>query len=405
MKYLDEFSDPALARTLLDRIHEATTRPWAIMEVCGGQTHSIIRHGIDQLLPDEIEMIHGPGCPVCVTPLEIIDKALEIAARPGVIFCSFGDMLRVPGSSADLFRIKSAGGDVRVVYSPLDALKLARENPDRQVVFFGIGFETTAPANAMTVYQAKRLGIENFSLLVSHVLVPPAIAAIMESPTCRVQAFLAAGHVCSVMGTREYPPLAERYEVPIVVTGFEPLDILEGIRRTVLQLESGRHEVENAYPRAVAAEGNPAAMAMLQDVFEVTDRSWRGIGEIPQQRLAAVREVPRVRRRAAVRGRLHAHRGVGHLPVRGGAAGADQTARVRGVRARVHPEEPARRDDGVLRGRLRRLLPVPPARAGGDRSCLRRAASTWTGGSAPPRCATPPPSSWVTVAAAPCPAS
>ena len=282
MKYLEEFSDPLLARRLLDRIRETTTRPWEIMEVCGGQTHSIIRHGIDQLLPAEIEMIHGPGCPVCVTPLEIIDKALEIAARPDVIFCSFGDMLRVPGSSMDLFRVKSAGGDVRVVYSPLDALNLARDNPDRQVVFFGIGFETTAPANAMTVYQAKRLGIENFSLLVSHVLVPPAIAAIMESPTCRVQAFLAAGHVCSVMGISEYPPLAERYGVPIVVTGFEPLDLLEGIRRTVLQLESGRHEVENAYPRAVSAEGNLAAQAMLRDVFDVTDRAWRGIGVIPR---------------------------------------------------------------------------------------------------------------------------
>jgi hydrogenase expression/formation protein HypD len=252
-----------------------------MMEVCGGQTHSIIRHGIDQLLPEGVELIHGPGCPVCVTPLEIIDKALAIAEKPGVIFCSFGDMLRVPGSSKDLFSIKSAGGDVRVVYSPLDALKLARENPDRQVVFFGIGFETTAPANAMTVYQAKRMGISNFSLLVSHVLVPPAIAAIMESPTCRVQAFLAAGHVCSVMGTAEYPPLAERYRVPIVVTGFEPLDILEGIRKTVLQLEQGRHELENAYPRAVTAEGNKAAMAMLRDVFEVTDRTWRGIGMIP----------------------------------------------------------------------------------------------------------------------------
>jgi hydrogenase expression/formation protein HypD len=281
MKYLDEFSDPELARRLLDQIHAVTTRPWAIMEVCGGQTHSIIRHGIDQLLPDRIEMIHGPGCPVCVTPLEIIDKALAIAARPDVIFCSFGDMLRVPGSSRDLFQIKSAGGDVRVVYSPLDALKLARENPDRQVVFFGIGFETTAPANAMTVYQAKRLGIRNFSLLVSHVLVPPAIAAIMEAPRCRVQAFLAAGHVCSVMGTAEYPPLARKYEVPIVVTGFEPLDILEGIRRTVLQLESGRHEVENAYPRAVTTEGNTTAMTMLRNVFEVTDRTWRGIGMIP----------------------------------------------------------------------------------------------------------------------------
>ncbi|GGK76944.1 hydrogenase formation protein HypD [Mangrovihabitans endophyticus] len=281
MKYLDEFSDPDLAGKLLAQIHAATTRPWALMEVCGGQTHSIIRHGIDQLLPDGIEMIHGPGCPVCVTGLETIDKALAIAARPDVIFCSFGDMLRVPGSAQDLFGVKSAGGDVRVVYSPLDALTIARQNPDRQVVFFGIGFETTAPANAMTVYQARRLGIGNFSLLVSHVLVPPAIAAIMESPRCRVQAFLAAGHVCSVMGTGEYPALAARYRVPIVVTGFEPLDILEGIRQTVVQLEAGRHEVANAYPRAVRDEGNPAAMAMLRDVFEVTDRTWRGIGTIP----------------------------------------------------------------------------------------------------------------------------
>jgi hydrogenase expression/formation protein HypD len=281
MKYLDEFSDPDLAHRLLDQIHAATTGHWAIMEVCGGQTHSIIRHGIDQLLPDGIEMIHGPGCPVCVTPLEVIDKALAIAGRPDVIFCSFGDMLRVPGSSQDLFRIKSRGGDVRVVYSPLDALTLARENPDKQVVFFGIGFETTAPANAMTVHQARRLGISNFSLLVSHVLVPPAIAAIMESPSCRVQAFLAAGHVCSVMGTGGYPELADRYRVPIVVTGFEPLDILEGIRRTVLQLEQGRHEVENAYARAVPAAGNPVARRMLEDVFEVTDRAWRGIGMIP----------------------------------------------------------------------------------------------------------------------------
>lgn len=282
MKYLDEFSDPDLARKLLDDIHAITTQPWALMEVCGGQTHSIIRHGIDQLLPDGVEMIHGPGCPVCVTPLEIIDRALAIAEKPEVIFCSFGDMLRVPGSSLDLFAIKSAGGDVRVVYSPLDALKLAKENPDRQVVFFGIGFETTAPANAMTVYQAKRHGITNFSLLVSHVLVPPAIAAIMESPRCRVQGFLAAGHVCSVMGTSEYPPLAEKYQVPIVVTGFEPLDILEGIRRTIAQLEKGRHELENAYSRAVTEEGNLPAMAMLRDVFEVIDRTWRGIGMIPQ---------------------------------------------------------------------------------------------------------------------------
>ena len=281
MRYLEEFADPDLARRLLDRIHASVTRPWAIMEVCGGQTHSIIRHGIDQLLPEEVELIHGPGCPVCVTPLESIDRALAIAARPEVIFCSFGDMLRVPGSRQDLFGVRSRGGDVRVVYSPLDALALARANPDREVVFFGIGFETTAPANALAVHQADRLGIGNFSLLVSHVLVPPALAAIMESPSCRVQAFLAAGHVCSVMGTGEYPPLAERYRVPIVVTGFEPLDILEGIRRAVDQLESGRHELENAYPRAVPAEGNPVARAMLRDVFAVTDRAWRGIGVIP----------------------------------------------------------------------------------------------------------------------------
>jgi hydrogenase expression/formation protein HypD len=218
---------------------------------------------------------------VCVTPLDVIDKALEIASRPDVIFCSFGDMLRVPGSEKDLFRVKSAGGDIRVVYSPLDALTIARENPDKQVVFFGIGFETTAPPNAMTVYQAKKLGIENFSLLVSHVRVPPAIEAIMTSPVCRVQAFLAAGHVCTVMGTDEYPVLADRFQVPIVVTGFEPLDILEGIRRTVRQLEEGRHELENAYPRAVQRAGNPTAIAMLEDVFEVVDRSWRGIGMIP----------------------------------------------------------------------------------------------------------------------------
>src|SRR6185437_12438742 len=282
MKYLNEFRNGEIAQRMAREIHQAVTRPWKIMEVCGGQTHSIIKNGIDQMLPAGLEMVHGPGCPVCVTPLEMIDKALAIAAQPGVIFCSFGDMLRVPGSSQDLFGIKSAGGDVRVVYSPLDALNLAKENPDRQVVFFGIGFETTAPANAMTVYQAKRLGVRNFSLLVSHVLVPPAIAAIMESPTCRVQAFLAAGHVCSVMGTAEYPPLAEKYRVPIVVTGFEPLDILEGIRRTVVQLESGRHELDNAYPRAVRAEGNVPAMAMLRDVFEVTDRTWRGIGMIPK---------------------------------------------------------------------------------------------------------------------------
>lgn len=281
MKYIEEFQNPVLARRLLDEIHAVTTRPWALMEVCGGQTHSIIRHGIDQLLPEQVELIHGPGCPVCVTPLETIDKALEIASRPGVIFCSFGDMLRVPGSDRDLFQVRSHGGDVRVVYSPLDALRVAQQNPEREVVFFGIGFETTAPPNAMTVYQAEKLGVKNFSMLVSHVRVPPAIEGLMTSPDCRVQAFLAAGHVCSVMGVDEYPELAERFKVPIVVTGFEPLDILEGVRRAVLQLERGEHRVENAYPRAVRPEGNPAARRMLADVFEVTDRAWRGIGTIP----------------------------------------------------------------------------------------------------------------------------
>jgi len=281
MKHLDEYRDERLARGLVERLRRTASKPWVLMEVCGGQTHTLVRNGIDGLLPAGMEMIHGPGCPVCVTPLEVIDKALEIASRPGVIFCSFGDMLRVPGTGRDLFRVRSEGGDVRVVYSPLDALRIAQENPGQQVVFFGIGFETTAPPNAMTVHQARRLGIRNFSLLVSHVRVPPAIEAMMGSPDCRVQAFLAAGHVCSVMGTQEYPALAERFKVPIVVTGFEPLDILEGVRRAVIQLERGEHTVENAYPRAVRPEGNPVARAMLEDLFEVTDRAWRGIGVIP----------------------------------------------------------------------------------------------------------------------------
>ncbi len=282
MKYLTEFRDGEIVKKMLAEIHAVVTRPWAMMEVCGGQTHSIIRNGIDQLLPPEIELIHGPGCPVCVTPLETIDKALAIASQPNVIFCSFGDMLRVPGSDQDLFAVKSRGGDVRIVYSPLDALKVARENPTKQVVFFGIGFETTAPANAMAVVQAKKQGLTNFSMLVSHVLVPPAIEALMSSPNRRVQAFLAAGHVCSVMGFWQYEPLAEKYHVPIVVTGFEPIDVLAGIHRVVLQLESGRAEVENAYARAVQREGNIPAQRILADVFEVCDRQWRGIGMIPQ---------------------------------------------------------------------------------------------------------------------------
>ncbi len=281
MKYLDEFGDPDLARALLDDIERTVTQPWALMEVCGGQTHTIIRNGIDQLLPEQVTLIHGPGCPVCVTPLETIDRALAIASRPDVIFCSFGDMLRVPGSDKDLFRVKSDGGDVRIVYSPLDAVRIAQDNPDKQVVFFGIGFETTAPANAMTVKMARQLGVQNFSLLVSHVLVPPAITALMESPVRRVQGFLAAGHVCTVMGMGEYEPLVEKYHVPIVVTGFEPLDVLQGIRLALMQLEEGRAELENAYPRAVSPQGNAVAQAVVAEVFETCDRAWRGIGTIP----------------------------------------------------------------------------------------------------------------------------
>jgi hydrogenase expression/formation protein HypD len=281
MKHLTEYRDAVQIRRLVAEIGRLVTRPWAIMEVCGGQTHSIIRNGIDQLLPPEVEMIHGPGCPVCVTPLEVIDRALAIAADPRVIFCSFGDMLRVPGSRENLFAVKGRGGDVRVVYSPLDAVKLARQHPDREVVFLAIGFETTAPANAMAVKLARQEGLRNFSMLVSHVLVPPAIHAIMRSPGNRVQAFLAAGHVCSVMGTWQYPPLAEQFRVPIVITGFEPLDLLDGIRRTVLQLEQGRHEVENAYARVVSERGNVAAQAVINEVFTPHDRAWRGIGTIP----------------------------------------------------------------------------------------------------------------------------
>jgi len=277
MKYLDEYRDPVLARRLVAEIRAAATRPWSIMEVCGGQTHTIVRQGIDELLP--VRMIHGPGCPVCVTPLEMIDRALAIAARPEVIFTSYGDMLRVPGSNGDLLSLKARGADVRVVYSPLDAVALARAEPDRQVVFFAVGFETTAPANAMAVLRAADEGLPNFSVLVSHVLVPPAITAIMES--AGVDAFLAAGHVCAVMGWREYEPLAARYRVPIVVTGFEPLDLLEGILMAVRQLEEGRHEVENQYARAVRRDGNLPAQQAVGRVFRISDRVWRGIGAIP----------------------------------------------------------------------------------------------------------------------------
>ncbi|MGA2255950.1 MAG: hydrogenase formation protein HypD, partial [Thermoguttaceae bacterium] len=281
MKYLDEYRNADAAKQLAAAIARVTTRPWNIMEVCGGQTHAILRFGLDEMLPPEINLIHGPGCPVCVTPMEMIDRALAIAARPDVIFCSFGDMLRVPGSTKDLFTVKSEGGDVRIVYSPMDAVTLAQMNPDKQVVFFAVGFETTAPANAMAVLQASRLGLTNFSVLVSHVLVPPAMCAVLGSPSNRVQGFLAAGHVCAIMGTAQYRPIAEKYHVPIVVTGFEPLDILQGVLMCVEQLEEGRAEVENQYSRAVRPEGNRVALQVLKDVFEVVPRKWRGIGEIP----------------------------------------------------------------------------------------------------------------------------
>lgn len=281
MRHLAEYRDVAAARRLAAGIRAAVTRPWAIMEVCGGQTHSIIRNGIDQVLPPRIELIHGPGCPVCVTPLETIDRALAIARTPGVILCSFGDMLRVPGSGGDLAAAKGEGGDVRAIYSPLDAVALARRHPDREVVFLAIGFETTAPATAMAAAVARRQGIGNFSMLVSHVLVPPALEALLTAPGCRIDAFLAAGHVCSVMGLGQYSAIAAAYRVPIVVTGFEPLDLLAGVGCAVAQLEAGRAEVENAYPRAVAGAGNPAAQAVIADVFETTDQAWRGIGMIP----------------------------------------------------------------------------------------------------------------------------
>lgn len=282
MKYLDEYRDAELVQKGLAEICRTVTRPWQLMEICGGQTHSIMRHGLDELLPPEVELIHGPGCPVCVTPLELIDKAIAIASRPDVIFTSFGDMLRVPGSDEDLFRTRADGGDVRVVYSPLDAVKIAQQNPTKQVVFFGIGFETTAPANAMSVWQAKQLGLENYSMLVSHVRVPPAMRAILSSPYNQVQAFLAAGHVCAVMGYWEYPPIADEYHTPIVVTGFEPVDLVEGILKAVQQLEANRHEVENAYGRVVTYDGNKAAQDLINKVFVECDRKWRGIGTIPR---------------------------------------------------------------------------------------------------------------------------
>lgn len=281
VRYLDEYRDGTIAARYIEIIKKATTREWTIMEICGGQTHTIVKSGIESVLPQKVHLVHGPGCPVCVTPVETIDKAVALASMPDVILASFGDMLRVPGSTKDLLSVKAEGGDVRMVYSPLDALRIARSNPDRHVVFFAVGFETTAPATAMAVREAMRQGLRNFSLLSSHVLVPPAITAILSSPTNHVQAVLAAGHVCTVVGFEEYIPLAATFRVPIVVTGFEPVDILQGICMTVTQLEAGKYEVENQYGRAVRKEGNLRAKQLLREVFEVTDRTWRGIGTIP----------------------------------------------------------------------------------------------------------------------------
>ncbi|MCB9283940.1 MAG: hydrogenase formation protein HypD [Lewinellaceae bacterium] len=281
MKFLSEYRNPGLVRQYIDEIHKITTKDWAIMEVCGGQTHSLVKNGILDLLPAKVRMIHGPGCPVCVTPLHLIDHAVHLAGQKEVILCSFGDMLRVPGSKKSLLQAKAEGADVRILYSPLEAVALARENPGREVVFFAVGFETTAPANALSVVQAAEQRLSNYSILTSHVLVPPAIEAVMNDEAAQIQGFLAAGHVCTVMGTQEYDPIAEKYKVPIVVTGFEPVDLLQGILMTVRQLESGRHEIENQYSRVVKREGNPGAQQVMQRVFEVRDREWRGIGNIP----------------------------------------------------------------------------------------------------------------------------
>ncbi len=286
MKFVTEYRDRDACIACANKIAQQVTRPWTIMEICGGQTHSIVKYGIEELLPPTITMLHGPGCPVCVTPLEMIDKAVQIASLPGVTFCSFGDMLRVPGSRDDLLAVKARGGDVRILYSPMDALKIARAEPERQVVFFAVGFETTAPAHAMAVYQANAEGLSNFSVLVSHVLVPPAIEAILQAPECRINAFLAAGHVCTVMGSEEYQPIAERYRVPIVVTGFEPLDILQGVLMCVEQLEQGRAAVENQYKRCAREGGNRSAQELIRRIFQVTNRKWRGIGEIPRSGLS-----------------------------------------------------------------------------------------------------------------------
>ena len=361
------------------------------MEVCGGQTHTIVKYGIDRLLPPEIELVHGPGCPVCVTSLETIDRALAIAARPDVTFCSFGDMLRVPGSRTDLLQLKSHGSDVRVVYSPLDAVNLAAALPDRRVVFFAIGFETTAPPNAMAVWLARKRKLSNFSMLVSHVLVPPMMTALLEAPDNRVQGFLGPGHVCTVMGLDEYEPIAERYQVPIVITGFEPIDLLEGVLRTVRLLEAGRAGVDNQYARAVRTEGNPASRRLIEDVFEICDRKWRGVGSIPKSGYRLRAEYRDHDAETDLRGRWHRDAGVALVHQRPGAQGVEEAPPLPRVRQAVHPADAAGCHDGLQRGRLCGLLRVrPPSRIRAARQLggsARLARSE--GGSGPPGVASP----------------
>ena len=380
MRHVDEYRDPDAVKAVARQIHETATGPWTLMEVCGGQTHSILKFGLDQLLPREVSLVHGPGCPVCVTPLEMIDRAVAIASRDDVVFCSFGDMLRVPGSETDLLKVKANGGDVRIVYSPLDAVRLARENPGRKVVFFAVGFETTAPANAMAVSRAAAEGLENFSVLVAHVLVPPALEALLSSDDVRIQGLLAPGHVCAVTGYRDYEPLAERYGVPIVVTGFEPLDLLKGVLATVGQLERGEARVENQYPRAVVREGNALALRMIEDVFVVSDRSWRGVGEIPRSGLHPRPEVRPVRRRAGLRRGRPEGGGARGVPERAGPPGPAAAHRVPGVRHPLHPGAPPRGHHGLHRGGLRRVLPLRP---GAPREGGREGRRDREGGGAP----------------------
>ncbi len=358
MKYLDEYRNPEKVKALLREIASITTQNWVIMEICGGQTHAFLHHGLDAMLPAQIELVHGPGCPVCVTPLEQIDKAIAIASRPDVIFTSYGDMLRVPGSTQDLFSVRAKGGDVRVVYSPLDAVGLAEANPDKEVVFFAIGFETTAPANAMAVLQAKNKNIKNFSVITSHVRVPPAMEAILSSKSNRVQAFLAAGHVCAVMGFHEYPPIAEKYRVPIVVTGFEPIDLLNGMLSAIKQLEAGESVAENQYQRAVKFGGNESAQNTIRSVFQSVDRKWRGIGVIPQSGWGLSPEFADFDAEKKIRRGGHPHTRVALVHRGRNLAGLEKTDGLPRFWKRMHAANAARRADGFGGGRVRRILQI-----------------------------------------------